>query len=301
MAKKQKMPAILFYTGDWLKDPAVRCVCLEARGLWIDMLCLMYESPKRGYLALASGKAVDTQQLARMVGTSRNVVEKLLEELLNCGVYSIDSEGIIFSRRMVADEIQRENKSKAGKIGMQRRYNNSPVISDVLTEEQQKDRKEVTPLEYEIEIETKEYVSSPEKFAAKNEIEVAWQRIPKHKQIGIGRFRTAWVREVTRTDTDPKLVADKLEEYYNSDKGRSEFARNPVTLIEGEFWLEHSSAWHDNKEVTFSESPFDHEKIIQRYCEVSPQHKDRVHKIKERGGSVASIAYKIWEKYPEYR
>ncbi len=47
-----KLPAFQFYPGDWLKDPAVRSLPLEARGLWIDLLCIMHESDRRGYLEL---------------------------------------------------------------------------------------------------------------------------------------------------------------------------------------------------------------------------------------------------------
>ena len=48
----------VFYPGDWFKDPALRSVSLAARGLWIDMLCLMFEGDHRGYLPHATGKPV---------------------------------------------------------------------------------------------------------------------------------------------------------------------------------------------------------------------------------------------------
>ncbi len=43
-----KLPSFQFYPGDWMKDPALRSVSLEARGLWMDMLCLLFESVRRG-------------------------------------------------------------------------------------------------------------------------------------------------------------------------------------------------------------------------------------------------------------
>ena len=42
-----KLPSFQFYPGDWMKDPGLRSVSLEARGLWIDMLCLLFESGRR--------------------------------------------------------------------------------------------------------------------------------------------------------------------------------------------------------------------------------------------------------------
>ncbi len=43
-----KLPSFQFYPGDWMKDPSLRSVSLEARGLWMDMLCLLFESVRRG-------------------------------------------------------------------------------------------------------------------------------------------------------------------------------------------------------------------------------------------------------------
>jgi hypothetical protein len=63
-----KLPFFKFYPGDWMKDPALRSVSIAARGLWIDMLCLMHESDRRGYLQHATGKPVTAEQLARMTG-----------------------------------------------------------------------------------------------------------------------------------------------------------------------------------------------------------------------------------------
>jgi hypothetical protein len=101
-----KLPAFVFYPGDWMKDPALRSVTLTARGLWIDMLCLMFESPRRGYLQLANGSRPTPEQLARMVGCSAEDVTRALQELLAAGVYSDTAHGML-SRRMLRDEEQR--------------------------------------------------------------------------------------------------------------------------------------------------------------------------------------------------
>ena len=150
MPKVQKMPAIMFYTGDWLKDPAVRMLTLAQRGLWIDMLALMYESSDRGYLALRNGEPVTTEQLSRMVGEDSHSMEVI-------GVFSKTKEGVIYSRRMVDDEKIREAKAKAGRASGKSRKR---------TKDEQKSNKVPTPLEYENEYENEEPVdiSSSEKY-----------------------------------------------------------------------------------------------------------------------------------------
>lgn len=103
----KKLPSMQFYPGDWMKDPALRACTLEARGLWTDMLCLMFESPRRGYLQHATGKPVTPDQLARMTGCTAEQVSRLLRELEDAGVYSCTEHGVIFSRRLARDEAER--------------------------------------------------------------------------------------------------------------------------------------------------------------------------------------------------
>lgn len=97
----------MFYPGDWMKDPELRSVSSGARGLWIDMLSLMHESARRGYLQFNNGKAVTAESLARMTGNSTDDVSRWLQELEYSGVLSRTDDGTIYSRRQVRDEKER--------------------------------------------------------------------------------------------------------------------------------------------------------------------------------------------------
>ena len=112
-----KHPYLQFYTGDFLHDPGVRSVTLAARGLWMDMLCLMHQSNRRGYLEYPNGAPITPVQLARLVGHGLDEVAALLQELDERGVYSYTPEGVIYSRRMVRDEEKRQKCMEAGKRG----------------------------------------------------------------------------------------------------------------------------------------------------------------------------------------
>lgn len=114
---QQKKPSFQFYPGDWMKDPALRSCSHAARGLWIDMLCLMFESPRRGYLQQANGQPTTTSQVARMTGCDSAEAAHLLQELEDSGVLSRTEHGVYFSRRMVRDESKREKCAEAGKRG----------------------------------------------------------------------------------------------------------------------------------------------------------------------------------------
>ncbi len=112
-----KNPAFQFYPGDWMKDPQLRAVSSACRGLWIDMLCLMWESARRGFLVHPTGRAVTTEQLARMTGNSADDTAGMLQELEDCGVCSRTGDGILYSRRLERDERIRQVRSDAGKLG----------------------------------------------------------------------------------------------------------------------------------------------------------------------------------------
>lgn len=112
-----KLPAFQFYPGDWLKDPLLRCVSSAARGLWIDMLCLMHESGRRGYLQFETGDPMLPVHIARMTGVEHDEVTGLIAELRTSGVLSCTEHGTIYSRRMARDESKRVKCQNAGKRG----------------------------------------------------------------------------------------------------------------------------------------------------------------------------------------
>jgi hypothetical protein len=105
-----------FWWQDWRSDPALRACSLEARGLWMDLLCIAHEGTPYGHVTIGAGTIPTTAQLASMVGVSTTKIEKLMKELESVGVFSRDERGAIFCRRMVRDfatsEAGRENISK---------------------------------------------------------------------------------------------------------------------------------------------------------------------------------------------
>ncbi|MCP4615986.1 MAG: hypothetical protein GY844_06080 [Bradyrhizobium sp.] len=111
-----KRPAFQFYPADWRKDPALSICSLSARGLWIEMMCIAHESEEYGVLIVA-GKPMTAQHIARSVGESVPVVNRLLSELEEAGVFSRDDRGCIFSRRMRKDEHIRDVRAAAGRLG----------------------------------------------------------------------------------------------------------------------------------------------------------------------------------------
>lgn len=111
-----KKPWLKFYPSDWRADQTLRICGAAARGLWIEMLCLMHEAKPYGHL-IVSGRPVTEAQLATLSGFPQDQVFASLAELENAGVFSRTAKGVIYSRRMTRDEAKAVKCSQAGEKG----------------------------------------------------------------------------------------------------------------------------------------------------------------------------------------
>jgi len=126
--KEDGRPAQQWYWDDWFAAFDVRACSLAARGLWIDMLGIMWKAEIRGTLTVNS-KQIDIKTLAKIVNDTEENVEKYLIELEQYNVFSRLEDGTIICRRMYREskkqEEIRQKRSIAGRIGMTKRYHDS--------------------------------------------------------------------------------------------------------------------------------------------------------------------------------
>ena len=139
MAKSErtgKRPWAKWFGGDWRKDARVRRVGYAARGLWIDMICLMQTETDRFGFLIMDGKPMTTDDLVELLGGAPREVSALTQKLdagkvfsrvgdpdLDPAISALIPEGMpagtILCRRMVKDkskeEVDAENGSKGGK------------------------------------------------------------------------------------------------------------------------------------------------------------------------------------------
>ncbi len=109
-------PWMKFFPSDWRADPALRMCSIGARGLWMEMLCVMHEATPRGALVI-NGKALAPRQIAALAGCALDEAEAMIAELEDAGVFSRECDGTIISRRMQRDA-EKEARDKAnGKTG----------------------------------------------------------------------------------------------------------------------------------------------------------------------------------------
>lgn len=110
-------PYFKFFPENWRGDPALRMCSIGARGLWVEMLCLMHEAEPYGHL-LIKGLPVNPKQLASLFGAGLRETVNALAELESCGVFSKTESGTIYSRRMVRDA----HKASIGKTEVEKKW-----------------------------------------------------------------------------------------------------------------------------------------------------------------------------------
>lgn len=98
-----KLPYTQFYVSDWLSDTAP--LSPEARGLWIDLICLLWRADPRGKLSYPK---VTWLRLLRVEAPQ---FEAILQELVAFRICNISCNASITieSRRIVREEKKREN------------------------------------------------------------------------------------------------------------------------------------------------------------------------------------------------
>jgi hypothetical protein len=113
-----KQPFIKFYVRDWQADSELRMCSLEARGLWIELICIMHTAKRRGYLETPQGLPLDDVQTSRLIGVDKGDLYRCKEELILHGVVSVEEEtGLIYCRRMIKEESKARKCSASGKRG----------------------------------------------------------------------------------------------------------------------------------------------------------------------------------------
>jgi hypothetical protein len=229
-----------FWPQDWQRDPALRSCGIAARGLWIDMLCIMHEGNPYGHLTIG-GKPATVRQIGMVTGCGEKEAGKLIAELEDAGVFSRDDAGTIYSRRMVRDKVASDAGRKNGQSGgnpalkgeKAKKVNgggNPGGLTPDLTGGPNTKKKEA---DTEAEAEKKEPPKPPANggLACEAEFELFWQRYPRRDSKG--HARKAWAAAVRKAGPDAIIAG--LERYRFSETPR--FVPLPATWLNGERWL----------------------------------------------------------------
>lgn len=123
----KKLPSLQFYPGDWRKDPGVQALDYFDRGVWFELLLLMFESEERGRLLL-NGNPMPDAAAARLLGLDIQKWLQCKRRLIEYGVTGLDDQGTLFSRRMIKDEQFRQSRVNNGSQGGRPKTKTKPTV-----------------------------------------------------------------------------------------------------------------------------------------------------------------------------
>ncbi len=104
-----KLPAILLYVGDWMKDPSLSMCSPATRGIWIDLMCAMHENNRTG---IVTGNYAQLSRLARCTAPE---MENAISEISStkAGDVTICNGNVtVINRRMKREYKERQLANK---------------------------------------------------------------------------------------------------------------------------------------------------------------------------------------------
>ena len=113
-------PSTTFFWNDWDNEPGMKVCGLAAQGLWVKMLSLAARSHEYGVVLIGdhpSLRADLPSLLAPSCGETAETIGKLVDDLITFKVASVDEDGRVFNRRMVAEAELSAARSEAGRKG----------------------------------------------------------------------------------------------------------------------------------------------------------------------------------------
>ena len=224
------MPHLRLFTRDWLSCMELRVCSTAARGLWIDMLCIMAGgcNGSYGYLEHLGGPLSD-DQIAVLTGAQPAEVASLVAELESNGVFDRDERGVIFSRRLVADEKKRRECSEAGKKG-----GGSPLLTTSPENKPTNKKETITQNPYK-------YKGQPIKVPFKGQFDLVWARYP----VKSGKDRALRAYEKARkAGTTHDEIDDGLTRYLAYVASRRANGFRDLNHKNGDTWF-NQNGWRD--------------------------------------------------------
>ena len=228
--REDRRGGFTFFPADWLAAEDVRLVSYAARGLWIDMLCIMARASKCGMLVEPNGSKCSSKTLANLRGGTEAEVDGLLAELEAKGVFSRE-EGAIICRRMRAPGLLKEKRAEAGRLGglakakQGIKQNLAPVGKERKGRERKGKEKAVTDV-------------------VDNDFEAFWKAYPR--KVGKKAAKAAWGKATDKPPLATILLAVETQKKWPEwTKDHGQYIPHPTTWLNQGRWSDEGSLFDE--------------------------------------------------------
>lgn len=206
-------PWFKFYPTDWQAEPALRMCSFAARGLWIEMICVMHKATPYGHL-LVNGHCPTDAQLSVLLGAPPEQLSGLIGELEQAGVFSRTREGVIYSRKMSRmtkkAATARKNGRKGGNPSLGKQKGNP-------ASDNPKDKAEVKPQKPEARSQIEEDKSS----STQEEVDFYDQYLMAHPKAVGSDAGAAFFADLVGSGVDPTQIIEAAKSYAKTVSGWS--------------------------------------------------------------------------------
>ena len=239
---KTKQPWFKFNPQDWRGDAKLRMCSIGARGLWMEMMCIMHEGEPYGHLVV-SGRPPTTRQLAALAGIANGECERLLAELELAGVYSKTEDGIIYSRRMVRDKAKldkdRENGKGGGNPNLLDGVNGGVNPPDIARDKAKNPKSKIQKQDLSRSVADATRPTESEKF------EEFWKAYPSRDGPNPRKPAEQKFWALVKTGVDPELMIGAVRKLATNEKARgnigTRFIPKATTWLSERRWADHAA------------------------------------------------------------
>ena len=234
-----RRPAIMFYKGDWKRDPELSMCCPATRGIWIDLICDMDDLERPTITGTL-------KQIARTCRASESEVLEAMLDLKSSNAAIVEIEGDIYTvtNRKLKKELELsevratavQNRYKTPTNGLQNGYKSSTKPLQNAESENANANESVLVLKPKPDSE-KIYRAYPRKIG---------------KAAAIRAINSAFHRLIAGESQEPmdglaanEFLTRAVESFARSPAGNSErFTPHPATWFNQSRYLDDPNEWH---------------------------------------------------------
>ena len=244
----RKLPWFKFHPSLWRTEPNL-CRCSKAaKGVWMDMLCLMFECEDRGVLS-TGGEPWSDDEIAEAVGGDTAANLACLRELLRKGVASRNPSGAIYNRRMARNEDIGRKRSESGKKGGAKTQAKAKQNGKQKSSNGECNLSILSLLGFSSKEEMRTafddwwsiWPSKTQKVAARKAYEKALQRIVDENLAG--------------DEKPPDWLLERTQAFARSDKAKGDFCPYPATWLNQGRYEDDPREWGDDRTPPPAASP----------------------------------------------
>lgn len=227
-----------FYPQDWMSDHLLRQCSASTRGIWIDMLCIAWNSPVEGYFVNPDGSAMTHGQIAKIIGEPPGLVHRALDQLEETGTISRGQDDILYSRRVARDAESLRVARDFGKMG------GNPTLMGV---DKSPDKAGVSemPLPSSVSVSDSASLSSG-RGSAEGETGPSflafWQAYPPKRRTRQADCIAEWSDAIAQ-GADPVEIVAAAHEYAGSRVAQTNGCLSAVNWLRGRCWADSREAW----------------------------------------------------------